>query len=50
MARLAEIIALFSVLAAELVDLIAEIDINPLVAGDDIFALDALVVARPEIA
>jgi acetate---CoA ligase (ADP-forming) len=47
-ARLAEIVALFSVLAAELVDLIAEIDINPLVAGDEIFALDALVVAKPE--
>ena len=50
MARLAEIVALFSVLAAELVDLIAEIDVNPLVAGDEIFALDALVIAKPEIA
>jgi acyl-CoA synthetase (NDP forming) len=49
MARLAEIVALFSVLAAELVDLIAEIDINPLVAGDEIFALDALVVVKPEV-
>ena len=48
MGRLAEIIALFSVLAAELVDLVTEIDINPLVAGDDIFALDALIVAGPE--
>jgi acetate---CoA ligase (ADP-forming) len=47
--RLAEIVALFSVLAAELVDLIAEIDVNPLVAGRDILALDALVVAKPEI-
>jgi hypothetical protein len=36
------------VLAAELVDLVAEIDINPLIAGDDIFALDALIIARPE--
>jgi len=48
MARLAEVVALFSVLAAELVDWIAEIDVNPLVAGRDIFALDSLIVARPE--
>ena len=48
MTRLAEIVALFSVLTAELVDLVAEIDINPLIAGDDIFALDALIIARPE--
>jgi acyl-CoA synthetase (NDP forming) len=46
--RLAEIVALFSVLAAELADLIAEIDVNPIVAGRDIVALDALIVAKPE--
>jgi hypothetical protein len=46
--RLAGIIALFSVLASDLVDLVAEIDVNPLVAGRDIAALDALVVANPE--
>ncbi|MGO8798382.1 MAG: acetate--CoA ligase family protein [Roseiarcus sp.] len=46
--RLSEVIALFSVLAAELADLVAEIDVNPLVAGHDIVALDALVVAKPE--
>ncbi len=48
MDRLAEVVALFSVLAAELADLIAEIDVNPLVAGREILALDALVVAKPE--
>jgi acyl-CoA synthetase (NDP forming) len=47
--RLAEVVALFSVLAAELADLTAEIDVNPLVAGRDIVALDALIVAKPEI-
>ena len=46
--RLAEIVALFSVMAAELADLIAEIDVNPIVAGRHIVALDALVVAKPE--
>jgi acyl-CoA synthetase (NDP forming) len=45
--RLVDIVALFSVLAAELADLVAEIDINPLVAGRDIVALDALVIAQP---
>jgi acetate---CoA ligase (ADP-forming) len=44
---LADIVALFSVLAADLADLVAEIDINPLVAGRDIVALDALVIAQP---
>ena len=47
--RLAEIVALFSVLAADLADLIAEIDVNPLIAGRDIVALDALVVAKPSL-
>ena len=28
---------------------IREIDVNPLVAGSDILALDALVIAKPEI-
>ena len=46
--RLAAVIAAFSVLAAELADGIAEIDVNPLLAGPDILALDALVIARPE--
>ncbi len=46
---LAEVVALFSVLAAELADLIVEIDVNPLVAGREILALDALVVAKPEM-
>ncbi len=44
---LADIVALFSVLAADLADLVAEIDINPLIAGRDIVALDALVIAQP---
>jgi hypothetical protein len=47
MDRLADIVSLFSVLAAELADLVAEIDINPFVAGGDIVALDALVIAQP---
>ena len=45
--NLADIVALFSVLAADLADLVAEIDINPLIAGRDIVALDALVIAQP---
>jgi acetate---CoA ligase (ADP-forming) len=44
---LADIVALFSVLAADLADLVAEIDINPLIVGRDIVALDALVIAQP---
>jgi acyl-CoA synthetase (NDP forming) len=44
---LADIVALFSVLAVDLADLVAEIDINPLFAGRDIVALDALVIAQP---
>ena len=44
---LAEIVALFSVLASDLVDLIAEIDVNPLIVSRDVFALDALVIVKP---
>ena len=47
--RLAGIVSLFSVLAANLADQIAEIDVNPLSAGRDIVALDALVITRPRI-
>jgi acyl-CoA synthetase (NDP forming) len=47
MDRLAEIVARFSVLAAELGGLIAEIDVNPLIATEEILALDALIVAKP---
>jgi acetate---CoA ligase (ADP-forming) len=50
MGRLCETVARFSVLAAELASLIAEIDVNPLLAGEDILALDALVVAKPGVA
>jgi acyl-CoA synthetase (NDP forming) len=46
--RLSKVIASFSVLAADLADLVAEIDVNPLLAGQDILALDALVVVKPE--
>jgi acetate---CoA ligase (ADP-forming) len=45
--RLAEIVASFSVLSAELADEIAEIDVNPLTVGRDILALDALVIVKP---
>ena len=46
--RLAEVIARFSVLAADIAAFVAEIDVNPLLAGRDILALDALIVAKPE--
>lgn len=46
--RLCEVIARFSVLAAELCDLASEIDVNPFIAGEDILALDALTVITPE--
>ena len=46
-ARLSAVIAAFSVLAADLSDRVAEIDVNPLIAGPDVFALDALFVVRP---
>ena len=41
---LATVISHFSLLAAALVDLVAEIDVNPLVCGQDIVAVDALIV------
>jgi hypothetical protein len=46
-ARLSAVIAAFSVLAADLSDRVAEIDVNPLIAGPDVLALDALFVVRP---
>jgi acyl-CoA synthetase (NDP forming) len=46
-AKLAETIARFSVLAAALGDLIAELDVNPLIAGPDgAIAVDALVIPK----
>jgi succinyl-CoA synthetase beta subunit len=44
--RLCTIIAAFSVMAAELAGSVAEIDINPLVCGAEIIAVDALIVPR----
>lgn len=44
--KLADIIASFSVMAAELAGRIAEIDINPLVCGAEIVAVDALIVPK----
>ncbi len=44
-ARLARAISRFSLLAAELSDLVREIDVNPIVCGRDIAAVDALFVA-----
>ncbi|MGE0723884.1 MAG: acetate--CoA ligase family protein [Alphaproteobacteria bacterium] len=41
---LAAAIAAFSVLAADLIDVVAEIDVNPLVCGRTILAVDALVI------
>ncbi|HYC12774.1 MAG TPA: acetate--CoA ligase family protein [Stellaceae bacterium] len=46
--RLCEAIARFSVLAADLADLVTEADVNPLLVGRDILALDALVIAKPD--
>jgi hypothetical protein len=39
---LAEIISKFSVLCIDLAEHLQEIDVNPLVCSDDIFAVDAL--------
>jgi hypothetical protein len=45
--KLADAVARFSVLAASLGDLIAEFDVNPLIAGPSgAFAVDALVLPR----
>jgi acyl-CoA synthetase (NDP forming) len=47
MASLAQAVSRFSVLAADLGDLIAEMDVNPLIAGPNgCVALDALIVPR----
>ena len=43
--QLALAVSRFSVLAADLADLVAEIDVNPLVCGRDIAAVDALFVS-----
>lgn len=42
--RLADVIAAFSVMAVELAGTVSEIDVNPLIVGQDILALDALIV------
>jgi acetate---CoA ligase (ADP-forming) len=44
--RLAAVVASFSVMAAELSGKVAEIDINPLVCGAEIVAVDALIVPK----
>ncbi|GMU73684.1 MAG: hypothetical protein AMXMBFR42_31360, partial [Burkholderiales bacterium] len=44
--RLALAVSRFSVLAHDLADVVAEIDVNPLVCGRDLAAVDALVVPR----
>jgi len=47
--RLRSPVARFSVLAADLADVIAECDVNPLIAGPEgAVAVDALVIARQE--
>ncbi|MBE7522185.1 MAG: acetate--CoA ligase family protein [Burkholderiales bacterium] len=44
--RLALAVSRFSMLAHDLADVVAEIDVNPLVCGRDLAAVDALVVPR----
>lgn len=46
MDELARIIAAFSVMAASLPEAVAEIDVNPLVCGAQIYAVDALIALR----
>jgi hypothetical protein len=47
LAALAQALSRFSVLAGDLGDLIAEMDVNPLIAGPNgCVALDALIIAR----
>jgi acyl-CoA synthetase (NDP forming) len=46
LSKLAAVVASFSVMAAELSGKIAEIDINPLVCGAEIVAVDALIVPK----
>ncbi|MBS0558559.1 MAG: acetate--CoA ligase family protein [Proteobacteria bacterium] len=48
--RLVEAIARFSMLAADAAAVVSEIDVNPLIAGDGIMALDALVIVARETA
>ena len=43
---LSAVVATFSTLAADLAGLVSEIDVNPLLAGPEILAVDALVVAQ----
>ncbi len=48
-AALAEAIARFSVLVANLADVLSEVDVNPIIAGPaGAFAVDALVIARQD--
>jgi len=44
--RLALAVSRFSMLAHDLADVVAEIDVNPIVCGRDLAAVDALVIAR----
>lgn len=48
MDELSRIVAAFSVLAADLAVEVAEIDVNPLIVGQTIVALDALIVPVQE--
>jgi hypothetical protein len=44
--RLCAAIAAFSVMAAGLASVVSETDVNPLLAGEEIVALDALIIAQ----